>query len=201
MEGQETKLARRVMVVADPTRESASALQYALAHVVLEHDELILFSVENQNTWRNTFTTLLKIPSLASTAIATMSLEGINAEEGVDFLEEMKNACKRVQPKLSVRAERMGKEDGKDKANTILHQSDALGIDIIIIGQRRRISKEILGTYTWPGAGRGTTNKAIDTADYLIENSKCACVAVQKKGQDGGYLLNSRTHKNFWLLA
>jgi len=26
-------------------------------------------------------------------------------------------------------------------------------------------------------------------------------VSVQKKGQNAGYLLNTKTHKNFWLLA
>lgn len=43
--------------------------------------------------------------------------------------------------------------------------------------------------------------KGNDIADYLIENSKCLCVGVQKKGQNGGYVLNTKTHKNFWLLA
>jgi len=43
--------------------------------------------------------------------------------------------------------------------------------------------------------------KAIDTAEYLIQNSTCTCVSVQRKGQNGGYVLNSKTHRNFWLLA
>lgn len=41
----------------------------------------------------------------------------------------------------------------------------------------------------------------MDMVEYLIENSRCLCVGVQKKGQNAGYLLNSKTHKNFWLLA
>lgn len=49
------------------------------------------------------------------------------------------------------------------------------------------------------GSLRGS--KGVDTAEYLIENSKCTCVGVQKKGQNGGYVLNTKTHKNFWLLA
>ncbi|KAM1803323.1 hypothetical protein ACFX12_029314 [Malus domestica] len=90
-------------------------------------------------------------------------------------------------------------EEGRDKACTILHQSDVLGVDTIVVGQRRKISMDILGSHTWRG---GRVAKAKDTADYLIENNKRTCVAVQKKGlEDGGYLLNSRTHKNFWLLA
>lgn len=49
------------------------------------------------------------------------------------------------------------------------------------------------------GSMRGT--RVTDMAEYLIENSKCNCVAVQKKGQNGGYLLNTKTYRNFWLLA
>lgn len=43
--------------------------------------------------------------------------------------------------------------------------------------------------------------KPIDTAEYLIQNCSCTCVSVQRKGQNGGYVLNSKTHRNFWLLA
>jgi hypothetical protein len=47
------------------------------------------------------------------------------------------------------------------------------------------------------GSGRGHDT----TPEFLIEHSKCLCVSVQKKGQNAGYLLNTKTHKNFWLLA
>lgn len=43
--------------------------------------------------------------------------------------------------------------------------------------------------------------RGLDTAEYLIEHSKCTSVAVQKKGLNAGYLLNTKTQKNFWLLA
>lgn len=49
------------------------------------------------------------------------------------------------------------------------------------------------------GSMKGT--RMTDLAEYLIENSKCTCVGVQKKGQNGGYLLNTKTYRNFWLLA
>lgn len=53
-----------------------------------------------------------------------------------------------------------------------------------------------------PAAGgslRGA--RMLDTAEYLIQNSPCICVAVQRKGQNGGFVLNTKTHRNFWLLA
>ncbi|PON40277.1 Universal stress protein [Parasponia andersonii] len=184
---------RRVMVVADPTRESAGALQYALSHAVLEEDELILLHVENPGSWRNTFSTFLRRPNLPASSNSSTFMEGSLGE--VDFLEEMRYACKLAQPKIRVRVERLPME-GKEKAATILSQSKALGIDILVIGQRRSLSSAILGCKRPGGSMRG-----IDTAEYLIENSKCTCVGVQKKSQNAGYLLNSKTHKNFWLLA
>ncbi|KAK7369203.1 hypothetical protein VNO80_11238 [Phaseolus coccineus] len=195
--------ARKVMVVADPTRESAGALQYALSHAVIEQDELILLHVENPSSWRNTISTFLKMPSLGSSA--TVSLEfggggGAAAEgEGVDFLEEMKHICRASQPKMKVRAVRV-EMDGKDRATTILSLSKTYGVDVIVIGQKRSISSALLG-YKRPVGGSMKGMKAIDTAEYLIQNSTCTCVSVQRKGQNGGYVLNSKTHRNFWLLA
>lgn len=53
---------KKIMVVADPTRESASALQYALSHAVAENDTLILLHVGNPNAWRNLLGALIKKP-------------------------------------------------------------------------------------------------------------------------------------------
>ncbi|XP_022157974.1 uncharacterized protein LOC111024572 [Momordica charantia] len=116
----------------------------------------------------------------------------------VDFLEEMKKACKIAHPKLDVRTVRVELE-GRDKATMIMAQTKALGIDLLVIGQRRSLSTAILGYRRAGGAMKGA--KMLDTAEYLIENSKCTCVAVQRKGQNAGYLLNTKTHRNFWLLA
>ena len=56
----------------------------------------------------------------------------------------MKRACEIAQPKIPVRIEKTDM-DGKDKATVILSKSKALGIDLIIIGQRRSLSSAILG--------------------------------------------------------
>jgi nucleotide-binding universal stress UspA family protein len=132
---------RKVMVVAEPTRESAAALQYALSHAVLEQDELILLHVENPNSWRNTLSTFLRRPSAGSSS-SVGSSDGGGGD--VDFLEEMKHACKAAQPKLPVSVERVEME-GKDKASAILFRSITLRIDLIVIGQRRSFSTAILG--------------------------------------------------------
>lgn len=130
------------MVVADPTQESAGALQYALSKAILENDELILFNVENPNSWRNTLTTFLRRPSRSSGSAAA----SIEASLGhADFLEEMKKACKLAKPKVRVHVEKVALIEGKEKASIILDHSKALGVDVLIIGQRRSLSTIILG--------------------------------------------------------
>ncbi|RAL38338.1 hypothetical protein DM860_002316 [Cuscuta australis] len=183
---------RKVMVVADPTRESAAALEYALSHAVLENDTLVLLHVDNPNAWRNQIGSFFK--RSASSSSSSSSPAAAPGTE-VDFLEGMKRACRVAQAKMTVQVERVPIMDGKDKASAILSQCAKLGIDLLIIGQRRTLSNAILGPK------RSGSLRGLDTAEYLIENSKCTCVGVQKKGQTAGYLLNTKSHKNFWLLA
>ncbi|KAI5573077.1 hypothetical protein POPTR_010G064800v4 [Populus trichocarpa] len=199
MGSETTARSRKVMVVADPSRESAGALQYALSHVVVENDELILLHVESSYSWWNTFS-FRKIYSLTPGPMPNSSEGGGGVGEG-DFLEAMRQVCRIAQPKIPVRLERTQlMEETKDKANTILNKSNLLRVDLLIIGQRRGFSTAILGTSRYKLSG-GSGTKGLDTAEYLIENSKCTCVAVQKRGQNAGYVLNTKTHKNFWLLA
>ncbi|CAF1856935.1 hypothetical protein Bca4012_032104 [Brassica carinata] len=210
-----TPQSRKIMVIADPTRESAAALQYALSHAVLEQDELILVHVENNGgSWKNAFSSFLRLPSSSSSSSTSGSSPGANnananiantvsslaSEIGQgegNFLEQMKRICEIAQPKVRVQTECITM-DGIKAAAILLH-GDKLGVEVIIIGQRRTISSSLLGSMRPGGSLIGS--KGADTADYLIENSKCTCVGVQKKGQNGGYVLNTKTHKNFWLLA
>ncbi|KAA0049204.1 hypothetical protein IC582_012530 [Cucumis melo] len=208
-----TAPSRKVMVVVDPTRESAAALQYAISHAVMDNDQVILLHVDNPNSWRNAISTFLKRPNgggstnsnnnnnvhaAATATAASDGGQGGGATADVDFLEEMKKACKVAHPKVKVGTLRVELE-GKDKASMIMAQTKSLGVDLLVIGQRRSLSTAILGYRRTGGAMKGA--KMLDTAEYLIENSKCTCVAVQKKGQNAGYLLNTKTHRNFWLLA
>ncbi|KAH0640496.1 hypothetical protein KY285_037082 [Solanum tuberosum] len=232
---------KKIMVVADPTRESASALQYALSHAVAENDTLILLHVGNPNAWRNLLGALIKKPlpnSSMSTSTSTSTstspsdsspfstffrksltnttspqptsagsheaaedggdVKGCTGKGYMNFLGTMKHACEVAQPKIKVCTETVEMDgNAKEKATVILAKSASFGIDILVIGQRRSLSNVILR----PKRSVSLRGLGLDMADYLIDNSKCTCVAVQKKGQTAGYLLNTKTHRNFWLLA
>ncbi|KAK0607678.1 hypothetical protein LWI29_018523 [Acer saccharum] len=197
MEGG-TPPVRKVMVVADATRESAGALQYALSHVVVEKDELILIHVENVNSWKiPSITSFLRRPSLTSSSSEGAQQQQQHQGDQVDFLEEMKRVCEVAQPKVHVRTSKVQIMESTNKAAAILSQTEVLRVDLLVIGQRRSLSNVLLGRPGMPLMG----TKTFDTAEYLIENSKCTCVGVLRKGQNAGYLLNTKTHRNFWLLA
>ncbi|KAI3819156.1 hypothetical protein L1987_12981 [Smallanthus sonchifolius] len=110
----------------------------------------------------------------------------------VNFLDQMKSACEVVHPRLKVKVSRV-ETDAKDKAYVIISETKVHGIDLLVVGKRQSLANAIL---------RQSINGTIrETAEYLVENSKCTCVAVQRKGQTGSYLLHTKTHRIFWLLA
>lgn len=142
---------RLVMVIADPSRESSVALQWALSHAVLEQDDLILLHVEPANPGRRagTLSALLRRPAgnagtqqqnqQAALSPTSSSSSGGSGEGGEwEFLEAMRAACEAAQPKVRVRVlvER-GEVEGREKAAKILSQTKLLGVDLLVIGQRR----------------------------------------------------------------
>lgn len=164
--------ARKVMVIADATRESASALQYTLSHAILDNDSLILLHVSNNNFRKHSFSFFKRSgtnnnnnnnsnnnnnnnnnhssPRAAASEpnvrcnSSNSSNSGGGAGVDLSFLEEMKQASKKAMPKIDVTVEVVPME-GKDKAGVILSQCSELGIDLLIIGQRRTLSTAILG--------------------------------------------------------
>ncbi|KAJ9544718.1 hypothetical protein OSB04_024425 [Centaurea solstitialis] len=197
--GGNTAEHRKVMVVADPTRESAAALRYVLSHVGLGNDTLYLLHVECPAFWKNGLLYFKKPTPGAAPAPAPPPAPreggmgfGISGCIGgnIDFLEQMKQACEVMNPKLKVKVLKV-EMDGKEKANVILSQSILHEIDLLVVGKRQSLSNAILRH----GIVKG------ETAEYLLENSKCTCVAVQRKSQNGGYLLHTKSHRNYWLLA
>ncbi|KAL0366832.1 UNVERIFIED_CONTAM: hypothetical protein Sradi_3573300 [Sesamum radiatum] len=148
--------ARKVMVVADPSRESAGALDYALSHALVENDTLVLLHVETPNPWKNPFGALFKNPmspgSTRGSSGGSQSWSFAAAEGGggaeVDFLDGMKRTCMAKQPKVKVVAEKVEMTDGKDKASVIIAHSAASKVDLLIIGQRKTLSNALLGDAT-----------------------------------------------------
>ncbi|KAL6641041.1 hypothetical protein ACP70R_019222 [Stipagrostis hirtigluma subsp. patula] len=199
---------RRVMIVADPGRESAAAMEWALSHAIAEGDDVLLLHVNMPNpnsgaAGGGTAPSRSGSGGSVSSPLAVFLGGGgagsgaAGADAGGDFMEAMRAACSARYPRARVRGVRVEPAtDGREaKAQTILAESQRRGVELLVIGLRRVSS--FLGLRSASGSSRGHDT----TPEFLIEHSKCLCVSVQKKGQNAGYLLNTKTHKNFWLLA
>ncbi|WVZ59195.1 hypothetical protein U9M48_009381 [Paspalum notatum var. saurae] len=184
---------RLVMIIADPGRESTAAMEWALSHAIVEGDDVLLLHVNMPHPHHNGGVG----PSRSSSGGSTGG-SPIAAADAGDFMEAMRSSCKARFPRARVHGERVepATEGREAKAQTILAESQRRGVELLVIGHHRRVSS-FLGLRSGSGSSRGHDS----TAEFLIEHSRCLCVSVQKKGQNAGYLLNTKTHKNFWLLA
>ncbi|CAL4933729.1 unnamed protein product [Urochloa decumbens] len=220
-DGTPTKKPRLVMVVADPGRESAAAMEWALSHAIVEGDDILLLHVNMPLHHPNSGgaagsggagPSRSSSGGSASSPIAALLGGGAGAD-GVDFMEAMRAACKARYPRARVHGERVepATEGREAKAQTILAESQRRRVELLVIGHRRCSSFLRLRSSSGKSSGgkgsssgkssSGSSRGHDSTAEFLIEHSKCLCVSVQKKGQNAGYLLNTKTHKNFWLLA
>lgn len=86
---------------------------------------------------------------------------------------------------------------GKEKGPVIAEEAKRQNVSLLVLGQRK---KSIL----WRLMRRWASKKkaVTDIVDYCIQNSSCMTIAVRRKGSKlGGYLITTKRHKNFWLLA
>ncbi|KAJ4777547.1 Adenine nucleotide alpha hydrolases-like superfamily protein [Rhynchospora pubera] len=185
---------RCVMLVADPGRETISALEWALSHAFVENDEVILLHVEPATgAGLRRGTSSSSFGFLKRTSTGTGEVDGKVVDGEYEFLATMKAMCQARHPTVPVNIETVEMDERVDKATMILAEANRRNVDMIIIGQRR---SSFLGSKL----SGSIANKGPDLPEFLIEQSKCLCVAVQKK-HSAGYVLNTKTHKNFWLLA
>ncbi|MBA0859543.1 hypothetical protein Goshw_008076 [Gossypium schwendimanii] len=94
----------------------------------------------------------------------------------------------------------VAKVEGKEKGPVIVEAAKQRKVSILVLGQRKRcVIWRLLRR--WDGKRRGSGGGVVD---YCIENapSSCKTMAVRRKSnQLGGYLITTKLHKNFWLLA
>ena len=89
-------------------------------------------------------------------------------------------------------------EEGKDEGQMIVEEAKRQKVSLLVLGQERKRS-------TWwqlSCAGGGDDGVGEDVVEYCIQKAACMTVAVRKKySNGGGYLISTKLHKNFWLLA
>ncbi|KAL5725768.1 hypothetical protein ACHQM5_008875 [Ranunculus cassubicifolius] len=173
-DGKKPSSNRRVMIVIDSSVEAKCALQWALSHTVQNHDVIVLLNVNK--------------PSKQG--------EDSNVEitpKNYEFLYSMKNLCHLKRPEVQVE---FALVEGKDKGAIIVEEAKKREIALLVLGQKKRsITWWLLLAWAGNKIGGGVV-------EYCIQNATCMAVAVRRKSKKlGGYLITTKRHKDFWLLA
>ncbi|XP_028763640.1 uncharacterized protein LOC114721913 [Neltuma alba] len=167
----------KIMVVLNSGFEAKCALDWALSHAVQSQDTVLLLHVVNPSS------------------------QGTECEERLSLktcqlVVDMKNMCRMKRPGVQVR---VVKAEGEEEGRAIVEEAKRQRVALLVIGQRKRSPWRGLWRRLW------ACNRAaapISVADYCIQNASCMTIAVKKKNNKlGGYLITTKRHKNFWLLA
>lgn len=170
----ESKEGNRIMIVVDPTQEAKGALQWALSHTVQKEDTVILLHIDK--------------PTKGSDSGSDVN------PKAYGLLYSMKSVCQTRRPGVQVEIVGIG---GKEKGGIIVEQAKEQKASLLVLGHRRRSMAWRL-LMRWAGRNRSSHG----VVDYCIQNADCMTIAVRRKSRKlGGYLITTKRHKNFWLLA
>ncbi|XP_059302564.1 uncharacterized protein LOC132054606 [Lycium ferocissimum] len=162
----------RVMVVVDPSLDANCALQWALSHTVQSQDTVILLYVG-------------KISKDGEKANSEIN------QKAYELLFSMKNMCQTRKPGVQVE---IVMQEGKEKGPVIVEEAKKHKVSLLVLGQRKRsIMWRLLRI--WSG------KKSSRVVEYCIQKANCMTIAVRRKSSKYGYLITTKRHKNFWLLA
>ena len=90
----------------------------------------------------------------------------------------------------------VAKLEGKEKGPIIVEAAKQQKVSLLVLGQRK---KSIIWRLMRRWAGKRGRRGVVD---YCIQNASCMTIAVRRKSNElGGYLITTKRHKNFWLLA
>ncbi|CAH9143847.1 unnamed protein product [Cuscuta epithymum] len=164
----------RVMVVVDHSLEAKHALQWALSHTVQSQDTVILLHVTK--------------PSKQGGNTSNES-----NQRPYQLISSRKNMCQTRRPGVKVE---ILLQEGKEKEQVIVEAAKQQKVSLLVLGQRKRSTTWRLHSM-W--SGKRVNPKVVN---YCIQNTSCMTVAVRRKSTKyGGYLITTKSHKDFWLLA
>ncbi|CAN7135537.1 unnamed protein product [Brassica rapa subsp. narinosa] len=90
------------------------------------------------------------------------------------------------------------RERQKEKGAKIVEEAKKQQVTLLVVGQEKKPPVwRLLKRWAWKRR-RGHAG----VLKYCLENASCMTIAVKlKKRKHGGYLITTKRHKNFWLLA
>ncbi|CAL9107269.1 unnamed protein product [Musa textilis] len=208
---QEMEQGRRIMIVVDSSPEAKAALLWALSHSVQSNDTVVLVQIvkpsKNVQTERQPkgcellhsmksicqakkpercqlLQGLLRYPWIQESMI-------VRSASCLSFLLVKQSFCICSQVQVELRS-----VEGKERGPTIVEEAGKQGASLLVMGQRKRSTTWRL-IMMWAGNKVGG-----GTVDYCVQNAACMALAVRRKSRrGGGYLITTKRHKDFWLLA
>ncbi|XP_030455356.1 uncharacterized protein LOC115676544 [Syzygium oleosum] len=165
----------RVMVVVDSSLEAKGALEWALSHTIQSQDDTIV----------------LLCVAKPYEGECRRQIDGRARE----LLLSMKSMCQKRRP--GVQVEVIIREGKNNKGPIIVEEAKQRRVSLLAIGQRKR---SMMWQLTRRWSGRWLRRGGV--VEHCIENATCMTVGVRRKSKSlGGYLITTKRHKNFWLLA
>ncbi|XP_021718362.1 uncharacterized protein LOC110686088 [Chenopodium quinoa] len=173
---------RKIMVVVDSSAEAKVALQWTLTHTAQRHDLIVLLYVAKLNTKQEKEDTRKKM-----------------SPKVYELLHSMKKTCQSKRPEVEVEVKLA---EGKEKGPTVVEEAKKQNISLLVLGQKK-LSTSWRLLLMWASnkvaAGGGGSGGMVE---YCIQNASCMALAVRRKSKRvGGYLITTKRHKDFWLLA
>lgn len=87
--------------------------------------------------------------------------------------------------------------EAKEKGPAIVEEARKQSVTLLVLGQKKRSMTWRL-VMMWAVGNRSTGG----VVEYCIQNADCMAIAVRRKSKkQGGYLITTKRHKDFWLLA
>ncbi|OWM65209.1 uncharacterized protein LOC116215039 [Punica granatum] len=168
----------RVMVVVDSSLDSEGALEWALTHTVQSHQDCIVL--------------LHVIKPFDKDGAEHSGKFNLRAHE---VLHSMRNMCRSRRPSVKVEVATV---EGEKKGQVIVEEAKRQRVSLLVLGQRRRPAMWQLVRRLWTRKRQ----RRLGMVEYCIQNASCMAIAMRRKSRKlGGYLITTKRHKNFWLLA
>ncbi|EXB44378.1 hypothetical protein L484_020190 [Morus notabilis] len=174
-------LRKRVMVVVDESCHSKHAMMWALTHAANKGDLLTLLHIVPSSH---------KLASASSSSSSASSSSSSSSSSGSPLLaNSLGSLCKACKPEVEVEALVIQ----GPKLATVLSQVKKLEVSVLVLGQKKTSS--LISCL----CGVSSSEEFVE---QCINSAECLTVGVRKQSKGvGGYLINTRWQKDFWLLA
>ncbi|XP_022880172.1 uncharacterized protein LOC111397460 [Olea europaea var. sylvestris] len=164
---------KRVMVVVDQSSHSKHAMMWALTHVTNKGDILTLLHI---------------VPSSCKGSTAA-DAGGCDCGNSPYLATTLGSLCKACKPEVEVEALMIQ----GPKLGTVISQVKKLEVSVLVLGQKK--PSPLLNCLCLKSSTEEFVEQCINVLD-------CLTIGVRKQSKGvSGYLISTRWHKNFWLLA